>query len=135
MTVPRTVASLTAPRTEAALRHVRDPQDGLGDCRLQRWTALALVPLGLYYALLILNRTMLDQPTAASLLPSPLDALMLVLFVCAVLTHAAVGLRSVVADYARTGYRVVLADLLVRAIAVVLGTVSVLAVLKLYVGR
>jgi succinate dehydrogenase hydrophobic membrane anchor protein len=137
MTAPRTLSNLTAPRAAAAVRRLGDPdaaRDGLDDCRLQRWTALALVPLGLYCGVSMLKLANLDQPAAAGWLASPFDVSMVALFVCAALTHAAVGLRAVVVDYARTGYRVVLADLLVRAAAVVFGAVSVLAVLKLILG-
>ena len=53
----------------------------------------------------------------------------------ALLAHAIVGMRSVFVDYVHTRARVVAAKLLVRAAAVVLAGASVLAVLKLFLGR
>jgi hypothetical protein len=50
-------------------------------------------------------------------------------------THALIGVRSVLLDYVHTRSRLVAVDLLVRATAVVLGSASVLAVLKLLLGR
>ena len=60
-----------------------------------------------------------------------MPALLVILFVLAVLAHAVVGLRSVLLDYVHTRARLLAAELLVRAAAVILGGASVLAVLKL----
>jgi succinate dehydrogenase / fumarate reductase membrane anchor subunit len=76
-----------------------------------------------------------DQITAAAWLASPVPALLVILFVLAALAHALVGLRSVLVDYVHTRGRLVAAALLVRAVAIVLGGASVLAVLKLFLGR
>jgi succinate dehydrogenase / fumarate reductase membrane anchor subunit len=57
------------------------------------------------------------------------------LFVLTLLTHAVVGLRSVLMDYVHTRARLVAAELLVRGAAVLLAGASVLAVLKLFLGR
>ena len=73
--------------------------------------------------------------TAAAWLASPVPALLIILFVLAVLAHALVGLRSVLLDYVHTRARLVAAELLVRAAAVILAGASVLAVLKLFLGR
>jgi succinate dehydrogenase / fumarate reductase membrane anchor subunit len=62
-------------------------------------------------------------------------ALLIILFVLAALAHAVVGLRSVLADYVHTRARFFAASLLVHAAAVILAGASVLAVLKLFLGR
>jgi succinate dehydrogenase hydrophobic membrane anchor protein len=66
---------------------------------------------------------------------SPVPALLTILFVLALLAHAVVGMRSVLVDYVHTRARLLAAELLVRGAAVVLGGASVLAVLKLFLGR
>jgi succinate dehydrogenase / fumarate reductase membrane anchor subunit len=103
--------------------------------RLQRWTALALIPLGLYFVASMLRLATSDQITATAWLASPAPALLVILFVIAGLAHALVGLRSVFADYVHTRSTLLATDLIVRAIAIVLGGASVLAVLKLFLGR
>ena len=45
------------------------------------------------------------------------------------------GLRSVFLDYVHTRARLVLANLLLRAVTAILAGASVLAVLKLFLGR
>ena len=110
-------------------------RDGLQEWRLQRLTALALIPLGLYFVASMLRLATSDQMTAAAWLASPVPALLTILFVLALLSHAVVGLRSVLVDYVHTRAWLVAADLLVRGAAVLLAGASVLAVLKLFLGR
>jgi succinate dehydrogenase / fumarate reductase membrane anchor subunit len=131
-------ANSTALRDETALRRVRQlgsARNGLGEWRLQRLTAVALIPLGLYFAASILRLATSDQTTAAAWLASPVPALLVMLFVLAAIAHALIGLNSVLLDYVHTRARLVAAELLVRAAAVILGGASVLAVLKLFLGR
>jgi succinate dehydrogenase / fumarate reductase, membrane anchor subunit len=131
-------ANATALRDETMLRHVRQlgsARDGLGEWRLQRLTAVALIPLGLYFAASVLWLAKSDRFTAATWLGSPVTALLVMLFVLAGLAHALVGLRSIVLDYVHTRARLVAAGLLIRAAVVVLGGASVLAILKLFLGR
>jgi succinate dehydrogenase / fumarate reductase membrane anchor subunit len=128
----------TALRDETVLRRVRQfgsARDGLREWQLQRKTALALIPLGLYFVASMVRLATSDQATAAQWLGSPVPALLTILFVAALFAHAVVGLRSVLLDYVHTRARLVVAELLVRAVAIVLGGASVLAVLKLFLAR
>src|SRR6478609_6608781 len=98
-------ADTTALRDEIALRRVRhfgSARNGLQEWRLQRLTAVALIPLGLYFAASILSLAKSDQVTAAAWLASPVPALLVMLFVLAALAHALIGLRSVLLDYVHT---------------------------------
>jgi succinate dehydrogenase / fumarate reductase membrane anchor subunit len=117
------------------VRHLGSARDGLREWRLQRYTALALVPLGLYFVASMLRLAIADRLTAAQWLGSPVPALLTILFVMALFAHAVVGLRSVLVDYMHTRARLVVAELLVRGAAIVLAAASVLAVLKLFLGR
>ena len=138
MTDPRSLSNSTALRDESVLRRVRhlgSARSGLQEWRLQRWTAVALIPLGLYFVASILRLATADQMTAAAWLASPVPALLVILFVLAALAHAVVGLRSVLADYVHTRVRVIAAQLLVRFVTIILAGTSVLAVLKLFLNR
>jgi succinate dehydrogenase / fumarate reductase, membrane anchor subunit len=138
MAKSRPLSDATALRDESVLRRVRhlgSARSGLQEWRLQRWTAVALVPLGLYFVASMLRLATSDQMTAAAWLASPVPALLTILFVLALLAHAVVGLRSVIVDYVHTRARVVAADLLVRGAAVLIGGASILAVLKLFLGQ
>jgi succinate dehydrogenase / fumarate reductase, membrane anchor subunit len=134
----RSLSDSTALRDASVLRRVRhlgSARGGLQEWRLQRWTALALVPLGLYFVASMLRLATSDQMSAASWLASPVPALLVILLMLAALAHALVGLRSVFADYVHSRATLVAADLITRAVTIVLAGASVLAVLKLFLGR
>jgi succinate dehydrogenase membrane anchor subunit len=134
----RSLPNATALRDENVLRRVRhlgSARDGLRESRLQRYTAVALIPLGLYFVASILRLAISDQVTAAQWLSSPVPTLLTILFVAALFAHMIVGLRSVLIDYVHTRARLVAAELLVRGAAILLAGASVLAVLKLFLGR
>jgi succinate dehydrogenase / fumarate reductase, membrane anchor subunit len=128
----------TALRDETVLRRVRhlgSAHDGLRAWRLQRWTAVALIPLGLYFAASVLWLATSDQANVAAWLASPAAALVVIFFVIAGLVHAQIGLHEIFLDYVHTRARLLAAELLVRAAALILGGASVLAVLRLFLGR
>ncbi|MGP8119283.1 MAG: succinate dehydrogenase, hydrophobic membrane anchor protein [Xanthobacteraceae bacterium] len=134
----RSLSNATAERDQGMLRRVRhlgSAHNGLPEWRLQRWTALALIPLGLYFVASMLQLATSDQMSAAAWLASPAPALLTILFMLALLSHAVVGLRSVLIEYVHTRAWLVGAELAVRGAAVLLAGASVLAVLKLFLGR
>jgi succinate dehydrogenase / fumarate reductase membrane anchor subunit len=138
MTKATSLSDATALRDEVVPRRVRQfgsARDGLREWRLQRLTAIALIPLGLYFAASILSLATSDRKTAADWLSSPVPALLVILVVLAGITHALIGVRSVVLDYVHTRVRLLAAELLFRAVAVILASAGALAVLKLFLGR
>ncbi len=138
MTKSAVPSDITTLRDETMLRHVRQlgsARDGLSEWRLQRLSAIALIPLSLYFVASVLWLATSDRITAAAWLASPVSALLVMLFVLAGLAHALVGLRSVFLDYVHTRARLVAAGLFIRAAAVLLAGASVLAVLKLFLGH
>jgi succinate dehydrogenase / fumarate reductase membrane anchor subunit len=138
MATTRSLSDGTALRDGNVLRRVRQlgsARDGLGEWQLQRKTALALIPLGLYFVASMLRLAVSDELTAAQWLSSPVPALLTILFVMALFAHAVVGLRSVLLDYVHTRGRLLAAELLLRALVILLAGASVLAVLKLFLAR
>jgi succinate dehydrogenase / fumarate reductase membrane anchor subunit len=138
MPIDPVLSDATALRDETVLRRVRQfgsARDGLGEWQLQRKTALALIPLGLYFVGSMVRLATSDETTAAQWLGSPVPALLTILFVITLFMHAVVGLRSVLLDYVHTRVRLVAAGLVVRAAAILLTGASVLAVLKLFLAR
>ncbi len=138
MTDSQPLSNQTALRDGNVLRRVRhlgSARNGLKDWQVQRWTALALIPLGLYFAASMLRLAISSRLTAAAWLSSPVPALLVILFVLAGLAHMLIGVRSVLVDYVHTRSRLLAAELLVRGATAVLIGASVLAVLKLFIGR
>ena len=138
MAIPRTPADLTALRDETALRrveHLGSAHDGLRTWRVQRWTAVALIPLSLYFVASILWLVTSDRATAVGWLSSPVGALLVILFVLAGLVHAQIGVREVFIDYVHSRSWRLMGELLVRTAVAILGGASVLAVAKLFLSR
>ena len=95
----------TALRDEVMSRRVRQSgsaREGLREWRLQRLTAIAVIPLRLYFAASALSLATSDRKTAADWLSLPVSALVVILVVLAGITHALIGVRSVVLDYVHT---------------------------------
>ena len=80
-------------------------RDGLREWRLQRLTAIAVIPLSLYFAASVLSLATSDRKTAADWISLPVSALVVILVVLAGITHALIGVRSVVLDYVHTRTR------------------------------
>jgi succinate dehydrogenase / fumarate reductase, membrane anchor subunit len=138
MTKATSLSDKTALRDEVVPRRVRQfgsARDGLSEWRLQRLTAIALIPLSLYFAASILSLVISDRKTAADWLALPAPALLVILLILAGIAHALIGVRSVIRDYVHTRARLLVAELLFRAVAVILAGAGVLAVLKLFLGR
>jgi succinate dehydrogenase / fumarate reductase, membrane anchor subunit len=98
----------TALRDEVVSHRVRQfgsARDGLREWRLQRLTAIAVIPLSLYLAASVLSLATSDRKTAADWLSLPVSALVVILVVLAGITHALNAVRSVVLDYVHTRTR------------------------------
>jgi succinate dehydrogenase / fumarate reductase membrane anchor subunit len=131
-------SDVTALRDGTVMRRVRRlgrAHDGLREWHLQRTTAVALIPLGLYFVASMVRLASASQLTAAQWLSSPVPALMTIFFLAALFAHAYVGLRSVLLDYVHTRARLVSAELFVHGAAIVLAAAGALAVLKLFLAR
>jgi len=132
------LSDATALRDEAVSKRVRQlgsARDGLGEWKLQRKTALALIPLSLYFVISMVRLATSDQVTAVQWLSSPVPALLTILFVLAVFTHALVGVRSILLDYVHTRARLMSAQLLAHGVTILLSGMSVIAVVKIFIGR
>lgn len=67
--------------------------------RNQRVSAIALLPLGLWFLCTLLMLPALDYRTVAAWIAEPLQALLLLLFSWCALWHSALGVQVVVEDY------------------------------------
>jgi succinate dehydrogenase / fumarate reductase, membrane anchor subunit len=108
MTKATSRSDKTALRDEVVSRRVRQfgsARDGLREWRLRRLTAIAVIPLSLYFAASVLSLATSDRKTAADWLSLPVPVLVAILVVLAGITHALIGVRSVVLDYVHTRTR------------------------------
>lgn len=127
------LAGLTATRDGSVLRRVSNlgsARSGLAGWRAQRLSALALIPLSLLFVTAVLHLATTNQDTAPHWLAQPYNALLMLLFVFAIFTHALVGLRSIYADYVHGRGTLLTVNVLTRGAVIVLSSASTLAILK-----
>ena len=101
---------------------------------LQRVTAVALLPLGLWLAYSLLTLRSFDYVAISAWVREPLTSIMLILLVVAVGYHSALGVQVVIEDYVPSnGMKA--ATLVASTLAhVALGVAAVFAVLKIAFG-
>lgn len=111
---------------------------GLGAARggtahwwMQRATAVALVPLSVWFVLAVLHLTGLPRAAVAHWAGHPLNAALLAALVIAAFHHAQLGLQVVVEDYIHSELPRMTVLLLIKGAAALLALLALVAVLKL----
>ncbi len=101
---------------------------------VQRLTALALVPLSIWFAVSILWLPGLDHITVTAWMGQAWTALLLVLFVLTAAWHSKLGLQVIIEDYVHTAGAKTLLLVLSAFLHVFLAAAAVFAVLKVAFG-
>ncbi len=83
----------------AVARGLGSAKDGVGHWWVQRLTAMALLLLAPWFALLVLGLIGADHYTVRQTLAHPLNASLLLAFVLSLFWHAQLGLQVVIEDY------------------------------------
>lgn len=94
----------------------------------QRLSAVALVPLTLWFALALLALPSLDYYSVAAWVAAPLNAILLMLLVVALIYHSSLGTQVVVEDYVHAPGLRVLALVVLRLLHIGLAVAGVSAV-------
>jgi succinate dehydrogenase / fumarate reductase, membrane anchor subunit len=101
---------------------------------LQRVTAVALLPLGLWFAYELLTLRGFDYASVAAWVRQPVTSILLILMVVAVGYHSALGVQVVIEDYV-TGKGAKAATLIASTLAHAgLTIAAAFAVLKIALG-
>jgi succinate dehydrogenase / fumarate reductase, membrane anchor subunit len=73
---------------------------------LQRLTALAMIPLSVWFVFSLMRAMLFPEPEmVTNWLGSPFSAVALVLFLVAMFVHAALGIQAVVEDYVKCPWK------------------------------
>lgn len=116
------------------VRGLGSAREGVGHWWAVRMTALALIPLALWFVASVVTLTGADYATVRAWIGSPVVAGLLVLLVIMAFSHAALGLQEIVVDYIHHEGAKLVALLAVKAFALSLGLTGVLAVLTILFG-
>lgn len=100
---------------------------------MQRVTAVALVPLILWFVVALLGLDDMGRATVTAWIARPLNAVLLLLLVVSGLYHSFLGTQVVIEDYMKGAVRVVTL-LLVRFLHAAVAVAAVFAILKIAFG-
>jgi succinate dehydrogenase / fumarate reductase membrane anchor subunit len=100
----------------------------------QRLTAIALVPLGLWFVLAALSLSGADHAAVAAWLGRPLNATLMLLLVLTSFWHAKLGLQVIIEDYVHNEAVKVAALIGVIFAVFLLGGLSAVSILKVALG-
>ena len=109
-------------------------KEGVEHWWLQRITAVALVPLSLWFVIAIIRLVGADSDSVRDWVGNPLPATMLVLLLIATFYHASLGLQVVIEDYIHAELTKLGLVIIVRLGCVALAVAGMFAVLSMAVA-
>ena len=118
----------------ARVRGLGSAKDGTHHWWLQRVTAVALVPLVVWFAISLLRFAPESQAAVRAWVASPVTMIMLILAIAVGFWHAALGLQVVIEDYVHAkGWRIGL-DMAVKFAAVAFTLAGIVAIFRIAFG-
>jgi succinate dehydrogenase / fumarate reductase, membrane anchor subunit len=132
MATPRLRSPLRSPLGRAI--GLGSAKEGVGHWWAQRVTALALVPLALWFVIAIIELAGADRTVFVAWVRHPLPGVFLVLLLIATFYHGALGLQVVIEDYVENETVRLGLVILMRLAAIVFAVRGIFAVLKLSLG-
>lgn len=122
---------LRSPLSKA--RGLGSAKSGFSHWWLQRLSALALIPLSIWFMCNVLNILIQADRFAISLwLEQPFNTLLLSLMLVALFLHAKLGVQVVIEDYVHRESRKIAALILNNFFFIALAAISLLSVFKLH---
>ncbi len=118
----------------ARVRGLGSAKKGVHHWWLQRLTALALVPLSLWFIYSLVVITGAEYATVIAWLSQPLNAVLMLLFVFSLYCHAVLGVQVVIEDYIKPEWQKITCLILINFLAWIAGLSATISVLKIYLG-
>lgn len=109
-------------------------KDGTGHWWAQRLTAVALIPLGFWFAVAVLGLPVEDYQAVRAWLAQPLNSILMILLLVSVLYHSQLGVQVVVEDYVHGDWSKVLTLTLSKFLHLALAVAAIYSILILPVG-
>ena len=115
------------------VRGLGSAKSGLHHWKAERISALALVPLTMWFVIAVLGQLGSPLPVVAAWAGSPINAALLLALIVMTFQHTALGLQVVYEDYIHTSALREAVVLLTNGACLLLGLMASVAVLKLAV--
>ena len=112
-------------------RGLGSAKEGVAHWWAQRLTAVALVPLILWFVARLVPLTGAGHGAVQAWLAEPVAAVLMVLLIGVTLHHGQLGMQVVIEDYVHTEWRKITAIVAVKFAAVALAASCIFAILKI----
>ena len=124
--------SMQSPLARA--RGLGSAKEGVHHWWMQRLTAIALLPLSLWFIYALVVITGADYAMVTAWLGQPLNAVLMLLFLLSLYYHALLGVQVVIEDYIASEWQKIACLILIKFLVAVAGLSAVISVLKIYLG-
>ncbi|HSS64718.1 MAG TPA: succinate dehydrogenase, hydrophobic membrane anchor protein [Gammaproteobacteria bacterium] len=116
------------------VRGLGSAKEGTHHWWLQRLTAVALVPLSIWFVASLISMSDADYASVVTWLRSPLVTVLMLCLIWALFHHAQLGVQVVLEDYVHAEWLKIASIVVLKFASVVLGLASAIAVLKVSLG-
>tara|TARA_R110002096_G_scaffold436096_2_gene667444 strand:- start:20476 stop:20850 length:375 start_codon:yes stop_codon:yes gene_type:complete len=113
------------------VRGLGSAKNGTHHWWMQKVTAVALIPLTIWFVSSVVQMTQADYEVVISWMNSPIVAVLMLLFVITGIYHLKLGLQVVIEDYIHSEGSKVLLQMLVTFGCVAVGITAVFSILKI----
>lgn len=107
-------------------------QSGAHHWWMQRVTAVALIPLALWFVWSLMSLLGADQAIVQAWIRQPINAALLMALVIAMFYHAQLGLQVVIEDYVHTGWLEISLQILVKFAAIIGALICTFAIVSVF---
>jgi succinate dehydrogenase / fumarate reductase membrane anchor subunit len=130
MAQPPTLTRTTLRSGLSRVRGLGSAKEGVNHWWAQRVTAIALVPLTLWFVASVVMLAGADHASVSAWIARPLNTVFLLCLLVATFWHASLGLQVVIEDYIHVERAKLVMLLVVKALLVLMALSGILAVLR-----
>lgn len=118
----------------AVARGLGSAKSGVEHWWVQRVTAVALVPLTLWFVASLVAHVGADYASVMAWLSSPFQAALLILYLVALFYHSQLGLQVVVEDYVHTPLLKIATTIVLQFANILLAVAAIVSVIMIVLG-
>lgn len=119
----------------ASARGLGSAKSGTHHWWMQRLTAVALVPLSVWFVVVLIDMATADHATVVAWLSSAPTAILGCALIVAIFYHGVLGLQVIVEDYVHTEWLKLASIVLMKLLSLLLAGACVFAVLSIAFGN
>ena len=118
----------------ARVRGLGSAKDGTHHWWMQRITAVALVPMSIWFVVSMIKLTGADHAAVSAWLATPVTAVLMLLFIIATFHHLQLGMQVVIEDYVHGEGTKIFCLMLNTFFSILVGLACIFAIIKLSLG-